>query len=1538
MAGNIDQFDQRLKQANTRMAELRELFDLAEKQANEFGMAIKASTDRLDEMLTRRSRLRDLIKEEGQTPEDKRKYRREARALDSGIESQRGAIGQLTEAQQAMLAAPKGAESATKAIETLKANYAALSKELEVYKKLQSGGWETADTQAAMDILTKKIEGQTRAVSLQIAQLEKYAAALERVGVVSKQTSKGGGVFGEGDQTFPGVTPQPEPKKLTKAEIREQERLKELENLRQQYESQSVFAKSRQLADSYKFKTSDLERVRFTPTTGVRELTYTKKGEMGELENLKMYIDRAGNILPNTSRQFNTFASSVARDVVELTKWTIAIGLIYGPMRKFQEMMEKLVQNEALLANAMVVLSGSSTEVETVFKTVASAANLMGEDVGGAIDVFTQAYRATGDLGDQYQRISVATQLMADGMTLAKLSGMQYNEAIDNLVGSLKQAGIPLNEGRQLLDKWVKTSTIANVDIRTLAIGFSVLGESASAAGLSVDQLNGLLAVISENMGTSGAEAANAARAIVSGFESSKAIDAMNLLGISVRDLEGETRPLLEVMTQIQNMKLQGLISPSQYAQLTLAIGGGTRRQAVVAATIEDTAKINKIAAEGANASGAAQEALGRKLDTVQTAATRLNNAFQSLAQTLGDSGGILDLFKVTLNFLNLIVRAVDSLAGALGKAGPLLTTLLLTKGLVKMRPDLGTSAIDMASGFGNTLFGVSRSRTYNSETGAWEPVGRGDQFVKRVRAITVSRGGEESWQAAAGRGARIGMAMSIIPALLNLSSGNTKGALADVGGGIAGAIAGTLTGLGPVMGSVIGQAIAEAFVKSTETSLDLEKYKFGNLPGEADTTPDTNEEEIRKAISILEESQNFFLMNTIKSIWSGIGGILFPKAGITKESVTYSMATEEQRERYAVEIAKLREQGIVPQEAGYVTKAQRLQTEAAAEAAPFSTGMRKTRALELGVELNLGKIKPTDYSNMVQQIKAFETVAAGWESTLGQAFREQNKDIKTLEESYQRYLDVMTYGSQEQIEAVNSVSNEIGEIINQLDYLKSLPPTSIEVRTISGEEIEKTAGQWIRYYTDKLQETLDYGANLLTGVSVSAQLERQPVPSLFNQGETITGTLEQVREWLVRAAAENVQYIKQSTVSDQRPEGYTSEEVEAVRASYENVAIGIEEGGQLIYRSLLELLEYLNLPKELIGTDWLKKVLDEMIAAGQITVEIEAKEPNLQQPGIPQSMEQTLKAWVEYFETMMRSYGITAEEEAQVVIWEGGQWSTMMANDKAFQLALQKIQETEQKQLEQGMWNVPEGATIWVPITSLTPANQPYGGEGGGWNVEPPPEPIYGPYGPEGPEIPAPEDLGPSGTPTDPIYVSSVDTMRTLAGGLKMGGSAADKWENDWKFRLKNEPPPGVTTQEGYVAPKPAGKSAIWRLFQGENIFDILKESYTKIFGGGDLDRIGGTSGMGATGAGAVGALTPLLSSLSTILRGISPIGGNVRTAMKEDTTAVPNMPKMSLSLNNTTTLTVDGRVLARSIKPYLIADINRAVSALGRNITTQA
>lgn len=1084
------------------------------------------------------------------------------------------------------------------------------------------------------------------------------------------------------------------PVKLSKKQLEEEKRLRQMQNVI----SQPRYEEALELAKSKNFTRDNLAGITEVGLAGIQRIDFQKFDELtGVTQKLRLFVNEAGRVMPAVSRQFNTFASSVARDIVELSKWTLAIGVIYGPLNKLNEMVTLMVENETRLANAMIAVSDSTLKVTDVFDIAAEAADAMGENVSDVIVNFSQAYQATGGMENAETRVAVATKLMNDALVLSKLSTLSAAESIDTLAAALRQAGMKLDQGSELLDMWVKTTRVANVDLTTLAVGFSVLGEQADSAGLSQQELNAILAVTSETLGITGREAANVARSFVSGFQSDKAVRALENLGIATQDTEGNMRSLLEIQRDLYELRQTGVLSPTQFSELSLAIGGGTRRAAAVAGFIESYPRISQIVSAQENVEGEAAKALAKRLDTVQTALTKLQNAFQSLAQTLGNEGGLLDLFSTVITVLGGVVGLMDKLAESAGKAGPALLGALAISGIYKYtQGPLATSRL--ASRVGD-IFGFDPAAASQalSQQSLANRLGRGVGSLGYEAILMSSLRGKIT------AGIGTGILTSLIPALQNYSDfqqgddrhGGTK-AIANIVGGIAGGIGAAFIGQSPLIGAAVGSAIAESFVTKATEDLTLADFRSGEPFKVAGSQEPYSGKNMARLLGAGAWDQlvaswsagiiNFFLEGT-EFLGGGLKGLPAisgeaPRR-LTALDILYARATPEQRallDTERIKAVKSGELSLPEITSPYISK---IDQEVSRQGS-YLAAIRKAREEEMLNDLIKGKITPTSYQEKMDVLGGFDEKSAAYFVAFGEQFQEVSKDINSAADAYKAFLDIFTYGSDEQITNLTKLATEIGDLMLKVEELRSLGAPEAYINDVQ-EQINKKQ---------------QIGGQILASMMSHLSLQRNPPLNIINQSSPIVGTPGSIMQAVQNAVKMQIDFLKQTT-------DYTDEEIEAYRESLDDFVIAIKAGGEIIYKKLSEL------GQGLVSQDFLDIALKQFEDRGLISTQT-SRGPGFQTFDFPSSQLGTFKSWIQYYQNLLQGAGVPINTEPGIIaMFSDDQFDTLHYDLTAINLAQSKMVELQQKQLEQGMWNIPEGQSFWVPIQSYVPA----GGGGGGGN-----------------------------------------------------------------------------------------------------------------------------------------------------------------------------------------------------------------------------
>jgi TP901 family phage tail tape measure protein len=418
-------------------------------------------------------------------------------------------------------------------------------------------------------------------------------------------------------------------------------------------------------------------------------------------------FDEFGNATLHASRNAQTFFQNVGRDTVKVVEWAASYRSVYTAMNSVIQAAGEMKDIQNTMTDIAIATGTAADQLQRYYDAALSVANETGSDVTNTLEAQSKAYRAAASEGD---RFTAANTLLRDSLILAKLGSMDETEAIDTLIASLRQSGMGLTEGTQLLDKWIRTTQNAGVSLKDLSTSFAITSDVADTVGVDIDHLNGIIAVLAEKTTLSSTEIGNAVRTMFANITSDEATKTLGEFGISVRDVNGNMRDWLDITQNIVDLMNSGLLNDEQINKLANALGGGSRRGPQLIALWKSFGEVNNIASQSMNANGEAAKAMDTKLATLTASVNELHNAFNELAQTLGFKGGFLEMATKGIEIVTGLVKGIDSLAKSFGNSTSAIAAF--AAGYTLLSKVMGTSNLaattlgGLPNAYGNTGLG----------------------------------------------------------------------------------------------------------------------------------------------------------------------------------------------------------------------------------------------------------------------------------------------------------------------------------------------------------------------------------------------------------------------------------------------------------------------------------------------------------------------------------------------------------------------------------------------------------------------------------------------------------------------------------------------------------------------------------------------------------------------------------------------------------------------------------------------------------------
>jgi TP901 family phage tail tape measure protein len=519
--------------------------------------------------------------------------------------------------------------------------------------------------------LTQAHEGQGTQLKKVIATYDAYTQQLKITGEAQEQLRIKLGEAGKKEYTLPVAIPVSATTNLAdvdKLNAVQQEMIDKLGG------GTRAIDQAKAMSEKYGMSLDNLNRAYTDAVNGVTRFTWRIDHGNGVVREASVYIDQFGNALGDTSTRFRSTAAMIERNIGKVFEWAVAVGAVYGTIRRIGQALDDMKELQMAFADIAIVTNTTTDAAMQYSDALFQVAEATGVTFKDIVGIYDDVLRATANVADETERYAKANSLLTSSAMMARLANISAAQGYDMMLGALRQSGLELDQGIILLDKWQAVAKAAGVSVEDLAQGFAITADIAKAAGVDIDKLNGLLATLQESTTLSSTEVGNAIRAMMSTYTTERSISVLNQYGISVQDLAGDYRSLWSVLQQVAAMYETGVMSESQLKAVADALGGGQRRAAQVVTVITHLTKAQESAAVSANAHGDAERALAVKMDTLQTATNNLTTAWQKFATVLGTKGGVLDMLT---GMTNGMTNAVGGITDLIAKIGPLTSSLV---------------------------------------------------------------------------------------------------------------------------------------------------------------------------------------------------------------------------------------------------------------------------------------------------------------------------------------------------------------------------------------------------------------------------------------------------------------------------------------------------------------------------------------------------------------------------------------------------------------------------------------------------------------------------------------------------------------------------------------------------------------------------------------------------------------------------------------------------------------------------------------------
>lgn len=232
------------------------------------------------------------------------------------------------------------------------------------------------------------------------------------------------------------------------------------------------------------------------------------------------------------------------------------------------------------------------------------------------------------------------TQDMLSGiegiMYLAGATGEDLASTSDIVTDALTAFGLQAKDTNRFVDVLAQTANASNTSVSLMGETFKFVAPVAGALGYSIEDTSTAIGIMA-NSGIKASQAGTALRSLLTNL--SKPTDsmkkAMDKLGISLTDNEGNMKSFSEVMGDLRNGF--STLSEAEKAQYAATIAGKTGMSGLLAIVNSSEEDFNTLAGAIYNADGAAKQMYDTANDNLTGKMTVLKSTIESISISIGE-------------------------------------------------------------------------------------------------------------------------------------------------------------------------------------------------------------------------------------------------------------------------------------------------------------------------------------------------------------------------------------------------------------------------------------------------------------------------------------------------------------------------------------------------------------------------------------------------------------------------------------------------------------------------------------------------------------------------------------------------------------------------------------------------------------------------------------------------------------------------------------------------------------------------------------
>lgn len=364
-------------------------------------------------------------------------------------------------------------------------------------------------------------------------------------------------------------------------------------------------------------------------------------------------VNAFNNSLGRITGQASEFDKSMNAATARVFAFGAAVSVINAISNAFKGLVSTTIEVDKRLTEIGSILQATGSQLNSFKNTIFDVAKNTGQSFNTVADAAAELARQGLSAEQTAKRLNAA-------LILTRVSGLDSASSVEALTAAINGFSSAGLTAEQIVNKLIAVDTAFAVSSKDLAEGFSRAGSTAEDAGVSFDELLGLITSVQQTTARGGAVIGNAFKSIFARLSRGTVVEDLKALGVEINASQTGVQKL-----QALSNALQSISDPTK-ANAIKELAGGVYQINVVSAALKDLSSETSIFANASKtAASASNEAFQKNEDLNKSLSAQINALSQGLSK-LGSNLGNLTLGPVIENLLTGANKLLDILNNTL--------------------------------------------------------------------------------------------------------------------------------------------------------------------------------------------------------------------------------------------------------------------------------------------------------------------------------------------------------------------------------------------------------------------------------------------------------------------------------------------------------------------------------------------------------------------------------------------------------------------------------------------------------------------------------------------------------------------------------------------------------------------------------------------------------------------------------------------------------------------------------------------------------